>query len=145
MAKAMPVSPLAPKGGFPDLPEIGGVRYSAIEAGVRYSGRVDVMLAELAPGTVIAGTFTRSRTRAAPVLDCQEKLGGASDAGAAIVVNAGNANAFTGADGIDSVKAITAHAGQILGIPEERVFTSSTGVIGEKLPHVRITSAFEAL
>ena len=145
MAKAMPVSPLAPKGGFPDLPQIGGVRFSAIEAGVRYSGRVDVMLAELAPGTVIAGTFTRSKTRAAPVLDCQEKLGGASDAGAAIVVNAGNANAFTGADGIDSVKAITAHAGQILGIPEGRVFTSSTGVIGEKLPHVRITSAFEAL
>ena len=145
MAKAMPVSPLAPKGGFPDLPEIGGVRYSAIEAGVRYSGRVDVMLAELAPGTVIAGTFTRSRTRAAPVLDCQEKLGGPSDAGAAIVVNAGNANAFTGADGIDSVKAITAHTGQILGVPEGRVFTSSTGVIGEKLPHVRITSAFEAL
>ena len=145
MAKAMPVSPLAPKGGFPDLPEIDGVRFSAIEAGVRYSGRVDVMLAELAPGTVIAGTFTRSKTRAAPILDCQVKLGGPSDAGAAIVVNAGNANAFTGADGIASVKAITAHASQILGIPEGRVFTSSTGVIGEKLPHVRITSAFEAL
>ena len=145
MAKAMPVSPLAPKGGFPDLPEIDGVRFSAIEAGVRYSGRVDVMLAELAPGTVIAGTFTRSKTRAAPILDCQVKLGGPSHAGAAIVVNAGNANAFTGADGIASVKAITAHASQILGIPEGRVFTSSTGVIGEKLPHVRITSAFEAL
>jgi len=141
----LPVSPLAPKGGFPDLPVIEGVRFSAVEAGVKYAGRVDVMLAELAPGTVVAGTFTKSKTRAAPVLDCQTKLGGASDAGAAIVVNAGNANAFTGADGIEAVKAITGHAANALGIPEARVFTASTGVIGEKLPHARITSAFDAL
>ena len=141
----LPVSPLAPKGGFPDLPVIEGVRFSAVEAGVKYAGRVDVMLAELAPGTVVAGTFTKSKTRAAPVLDCQTKLGGASDAGAAIVVNAGNANAFTGADGIEAVKAITGHAAYALGIPEARVFTASTGVIGEKLPHARITSAFDAL
>ena len=139
------VSPLAPKGGFPDLPEINGARFAAVEAGVKYGGRVDVMLAELSPGTVIAGTFTKSKTRAAPVLDCQEKLGGSSDEGAAIVVNAGNANAFTGSDGIQSVKAIAGHAATILGVPEERVFTASTGVIGETLPHVRITSAFDDL
>ena len=139
------VSPLAPKSGFPDLPIIGGVRFAAVEAGVRYSGRVDVMLAELAPGTVIAGTFTRSKTRAAPVLDCQVKLGGASDAGAAFLVNAGNANAFTGTAGVDAVTAITNAVSDTLGIPETRVFTSSTGVIGEPLPHDRITGALDTL
>ena len=61
------VSPLAPKGGFPDLPVIKGVTFSAIEAGVRYSGRTDVMLAQLCAGTSIAGVFTKSATRAAPV------------------------------------------------------------------------------
>ncbi len=141
----LPVSPLAPKAGFPELPVIDGVRFAAIEAGVKYAGRVDVMVAELAPGTVVAGTFTKSKTRAAPVLDCQEKLGCSSEAGAAIVVNAGNANAFTGAEGIDAVKAIAGRAGETLGVPEGRVFTASTGVIGETLPHVRITSAFDDL
>ncbi len=141
----LPVSPLAPKGGFPEMPVIDGVRFAAVEAGVKYAGRVDVMLAELAPGTVVAGTFTKSKTRAAPVLDCQNKLGGAAETGAAFVVNAGNANAFTGADGIEAVQAITGHAAAVLGIPEARVFTASTGVIGEKLPHIRITSAFDAL
>lgn len=141
----LPVSPLAPKGGFPEMPVIDGVRFAAVEAGVKYAGRVDVMLAELAPGTVVAGTFTKSKTRAAPVLDCQNKLGGAAETGAAFIVNAGNANAFTGADGIESVQAITRHAAVALGIPDSRIFTASTGVIGEKLPHVRITSAFDAL
>lgn len=133
------VSPLAPKGGFPDLPVIDGVRFAAIEAGVRYTGRVDVMLAELAPGTVVAGTFTRSKTRAAPVLDCQAKLGGASQDGAAFLVNAGNANAFTGVAGINAVSAIAKAVSQTVGVPEDRVFTSSTGVIGEPLPHARVT------
>ena len=141
----LPVSPLAPKAGLPELPVIEGVRFAAIEAGVKYAGRVDVMVAELSPGTVIAGTFTKSKTRAAPVLDCQEKLGGASEAGAAIVVNAGNANAFTGAEGADAVKAITGHAAETLVVPERRVFTASTGVIGEALPYTRITSAFDDL
>jgi glutamate N-acetyltransferase/amino-acid N-acetyltransferase len=140
-----PVSPLAPKGGFPALPVIGGVRFATIAAGVRYAGRTDVMLAELAPGTVIAGTFTRSKTRSAPVLDCQEKLGGASGEGAAIVVNSGNSNAFTGTRGVEAVRAVTAKVAASLGIPEARVFTSSTGVIGEPLPHAKITDAVDAL
>ena len=84
--KAPSVSPLAPRGGFPGLPRIGGVRLAAVAAGVRYAGRTDVMLAECAPGTAIAGVFTRSATRSAPVLDCQAKLGAASDKGAAILV-----------------------------------------------------------
>ena len=145
MGDALPVSPLAPKGGFPDLPIVPGVRFATIAAGVKYTGRVDVMLAELAPGTVIAGTFTRSKTRAAPVLDCQNKLGLASDAGAAIVVNSGNANAFTGIKGVDAVKAITQTVAELMQIPETRVFTSSTGVIGEPLPHEKVTGALETL
>lgn len=144
MAGALPVSPLAPA-SFPEMPVIDGVRFAVIEAGVRYAGRVDVMLAELAPGTTIAGTFTRSKTRAAPVLDCESKISNDSLEGAAIVVNAGNANAFTGANGVEAVQAITSRVARTLNIPESRVFTSSTGVIGETLPHVRITDAIKTL
>ncbi|MBD3665278.1 bifunctional glutamate N-acetyltransferase/amino-acid acetyltransferase ArgJ [Sulfitobacter aestuariivivens] len=138
MADVTAVSPLAPD-RFPDLPVISGVRFATTAAGVKYQGRTDVMLAELAPGTAIAGTFTRSSTRAAPVLDCEAKIGTVSDAGAAILVNSGNANAFTGKAGVDAVAAITAKVASVCDIPQSRVFTSSTGVIGEPLPHERIT------
>lgn len=134
-----PVSPLAPA-GFPALPVIAGVRFAAIAAGVRYTGRTDVMLAELAPGTVVAGVFTRSATRAAPVLDCQAKNGGAASGGAAILVNSGNSNAFTGRGGMDAVARIAGAVAQSMGITADRVFTSSTGVIGEPLPWDRITA-----
>ena len=136
------VSPLAPKGGFPALPRIAGVEYATVAASVRYAGRTDVMLARLAPGTTIAGAFTRSATRAASVLDCEAKLKaktGPKD-GAAIVVNSGNANAFTGALGQASVDAVAEAAAKALGVPASRVFTSSTGVIGEPLPHDRIVA-----
>ena len=140
--KANPVSPLAPKDGFPALPVIAGVEFAAVAAGVRYAGRTDVMLARLAPGTAIAGAFTRSSTRAACVLDCQEKLRVAaeSDEGAAIVVNSGNANAFTGKGGQEAVDAVTGSVAAALGLSPSRVFSSSTGVIGEPLPHDRITA-----
>jgi len=82
MAKITSVSPLAPA-AFPDLPVIEGVRFASIAAGVRYQGRTDVMLAHLAPGSTVAGVFTRSATRSAPVLDCQSKIGRSDDAGAA--------------------------------------------------------------
>ena len=144
MGHATPVSPLAPA-GFPGLPVIDGVRFATIEAGVRYNGRTDVMLAHLAPGTAIAGAFTRSATRAAPVLDCQAKLGGPSTAGAAILVNSGNANAFTGKGGVTAVKQIAGIVAQACEVPVERVFTSSTGVIGEPLPHARITNVIPKL
>ena len=134
-----PVSPLAPPEGFPDLPPVGGVELAAVAAGVRYAGRNDVMLARLARGTTIAGVFTQSATRAAPVLDCQKKLGGDPGDGAAILVNSGNANAFTGRNGAEAVQAITGAVAEATGVPEHRVFTSSTGVIGEPLPHDRIT------
>ncbi|RMD90851.1 MAG: bifunctional glutamate N-acetyltransferase/amino-acid acetyltransferase ArgJ [Alphaproteobacteria bacterium] len=140
------VSPLAPPGGFPAIPPITGLRLAAVEAGVRYSGRPDVMLAELGPGSVIAGAFTRSSTRAAPVLDCEAKIGReGGDAGAAILVNAGNANAFTGRAGVEAVAALTQAVAERLGVPQTRVFTSSTGVIGEPLPHERITAKLDEL
>ena len=137
-----PVSPLAPKGGFPALPVIAGVDFAAVEAGVRYANRKDVMLVRLAPGTAVAGAFTRSSTRAACVLDCQAKLKGKVDdtSGAAILVNSGNANAFTGAAGQTSVDQVTGAVAEALGVPATRVFSSSTGVIGEPLPHDRIVA-----
>ncbi|QUJ76221.1 bifunctional glutamate N-acetyltransferase/amino-acid acetyltransferase ArgJ [Sulfitobacter albidus] len=144
MAKIDSVSPLAPA-SFPQLVPVDGVRFATAAAGVKYKDRTDVMLALLDPGSVVAGVFTRSSTRAAPVLDCQAKIGVPSDAGAAILVNSGNANAFTGARGTDSVEAITLAVAQAAGVPQERVFTSSTGVIGEPLPHDRITDVLSTL
>ena len=139
MAKSLPVSPLAPA-SFPDLPVIKGVRFASAAAGVKYQGRTDVMLAVMDPGTSVAGVFTRSKTRSAPVLDCQAKLGGAADAGAAILVNSGNSNAFTGRYGQTSVAEITTAVAAAANVPAERVFTASTGVIGEPLPHDRIVA-----
>ena len=139
MAKITSVSPLAP-GSFPDLPVIKGVRFATAAAGVKYAGRLDVMLAVLDPGSVVAGAFTKSATRSANVLDCQAKIGLNDPAGAAIIVNSGNSNAFTGRAGDASVKAICDEVANVMGLPTSRVFTSSTGVIGERLPHDRITA-----
>ncbi len=144
MATITKVSPLAPD-SFPDLPVISGVRFATVEAGVRYKGRTDVMLAVLDAGTSVAGVFTRSATRAAPVLDCQDKIGGPNDGPAAILVNSGNANAFTGHYGQTSVAEVTQAVSKTTGVPVERVFTSSTGVIGETLPHDRIVAQLETL
>ncbi|MEP3331980.1 bifunctional glutamate N-acetyltransferase/amino-acid acetyltransferase ArgJ [Sedimentitalea sp.] len=137
MATITSVSPLAPE-SFPDLPVVNGVRFATVAAGVRYQGRTDVMLAVLDSGTSVAGVFTKSATRSAPVLDCQAKLGGASNGPAAILVNSGNSNAFTGHYGQTSVREITDAVARISGVASERVFTASTGVIGEALPHDRI-------
>ncbi len=140
----MPVSPLAPS-QIAALPAIDGVTFATAAAGVRYAGRTDVMLAVLAPGSAIAGVFTQSATRSANVLDCQAKLGGDPTGGAAIMVNSGNSNAFTGRHGDGSVAAICQAVGGALGIEQDRIFTASTGVIGEPLPHDRIVAKVEAL
>ncbi len=140
----MTVSPLAPA-RFPDLPTIDGVTFAATSAGIKYQGRTDVMMAILQAGTAIAGVFTRSATRSAPVLDCQTKLGGDDSGPAAILVNSGNSNAFTGKNGVASVAAITAAVETEAGIPQARVFTASTGVIGEPLPHDRIMAKIREL
>jgi glutamate N-acetyltransferase/amino-acid N-acetyltransferase len=144
MGATPPRSPLAPE-RFPELPEIAGVELAAAAAGVRYAGRNDVMLARLAPGSTVAGVFTRSATRAAPVLDCEAKIGAEGGEGAAFLVNAGNANAFTGKSGARAVDALTGAVGKATGLPARRVFTASTGVIGEPLPHERIRARLGAL
>lgn len=144
MATITHISPLAPA-SFPDLPLIGGVRFASAAAGVRYKGRTDVMLAVLQPGSAVAGVFTKSATRSAPVLDCQAKIGGDAAGPAAILVNSGNSNAFTGHYGQASVAAITAAVAETTGVPAERVFTASTGVIGEPMPHERIVAKLAEL
>ncbi len=144
MGDSLPRSPLAPA-AFPELPAIKGLRLSAGSAGVKYQGRNDVMLAVMDPGTTVAGTFTRSKTRSAPVRDCQAKLGGDSSTGAAILVNSGNSNAFTGHYGQTSVAEICAAVAAATGLPEARIFTASTGVIGEPLPHDRIIAQINDL
>ena len=138
--KAKPISPLAPA-SFPVMPPIAGVAFSAVEAGVRYANRKDVMLVRLAPGTAMAGVFTRSTTRSACVRACQANLTQKVPAGlgAAILVNSGNSNAFTGAVGDHAVAQIVGGVAAALNLPPSRVFTSSTGVIGEPLPHARVT------
>ncbi|WP_439507933.1 bifunctional glutamate N-acetyltransferase/amino-acid acetyltransferase ArgJ [Yoonia sp.] len=140
----MKTSPLAPA-HFPDLPVIAGVTFASAAAGVKYQNRTDVMLAIAAPGSVVAGVFTRSATRSAPVLDCQAKLGSDPTGAAAILVNSGNSNAFTGKNGVASVAALTQAVAGLTAVPVGRVFTASTGVIGEPLPHDRIIAKLAEL
>ncbi len=126
-----PVSPLAPE-RFPDLPSIAGVRLAAAATGMRYKGRTDLMLMELAPGTTIAGVFTRSLTAAPPVEWCRARIG--RGRARAIVVNAGNANAFTGQRGRAAVALTASTTAKQLGAARDDVFVASTGVIGVQLP-----------
>ena len=144
MAADLPVSPLAPA-AFPDLPVVDGVRFAAAAAGVKYEGRLDVMLAVLDAGSTMAGVFTTSRTRSAAVLDGQAKIGATTDGPLAILVNAGNANTFTGAAGAASVAKITGALSDASGIPAQNILTSSTGVIGEPLDPARITAVLHEL
>jgi glutamate N-acetyltransferase / amino-acid N-acetyltransferase len=136
------ISPLAPK-RFPTLPEIAGVTLAAGACGLRYKGRSDVMLAELAAGTTIAGVFTRSLTAAAPIDWCRAALKGGR--ARAIVVNSGNANAFTGRVGELAVQDTVKAAAKVVGCQKNQIFVSSTGVIGEPLPVERLTKAFPRL
>ena len=144
MSTPLPVSPLAPA-AFPDTGPIKGVEFATANSALKYKGRDDVMLARLTAGTRIAGVFTTSATRSASVLDCQNKITQSSDAGAAILVNAGNANAFTGIAGQKSVDALSKDLAAQLDIPTSRIFTSSTGVIGEPLDHGKIIETFPTL
>ena len=121
---AHPVSPLAPK-SQPRLPPLAGVRLATVAAGVRYAQRTDVMLALLAPGTQVAGVFTTSKTASAPVLWCQRNLKGGS--ARCLVVNSGNANAFTGKVGFDGVGEIANSAAAIVGCRPKRSPKSCPG------------------
>ena len=134
-------SPLAVE--LPDLPPVAGVRLAAAAAGIRYQGRTDLVMAELAPATTVAGVFTRNRCPGAPVDWDRAALSGGE--ARALVVNAGNANGFTGRAGLEACRATAEAAGRLVGCPAEQVFVASTGVIGETLPYQRITAALPAL
>ena len=147
MSENSKLSPLAPKAGFPKLPVIRGVTFSSHASGIKYKNRLDLMLASISPGSTIAGVFTRSSTRSNAVLDCQKKLGDAKNKakGFAFLVNSGNANAFTGEAGNQSVKEIVKGLSETIKIPESHIFTSSTGVIGEPLPTEKIVKSLSSL
>ena len=136
------ISPLAPK-SFPKLPPLAGVRLSTAAAGVRYKDRTDVLLAVLSPGTQVAGVFTKSKTASAPVEWCKANLKAGS--ARALVVNSGNANAFTGRAGFEGTRQIAESAAAVVGCRPSEVFLASTGVIGEPLPAGRITKILGAL
>jgi len=136
------VSPLAPA-RFPALAPIAGVRLAALACGIRYTGRDDLMLAELAPGSTIAGVFTRSLTAGTPVLWCRDCLPGGKVRG--IVVNSGNSNVFTGRPGKELVEKTAATAAGLLGCDPWQIFISSTGVIGEPPPADKIIGALPQL
>ena len=141
------VSPLAPK-TFPKLPPLAGVRLATIAAGVRYQQRTDVLMALLAPGTQVAGVFTTSKTASAPVLWCRDKLKvaqGSNGSARVLVVNSGNANAFTGKAGQEGVREIANEAAAVAGCRPQEVFMASTGVIGEPLPTAKITKVLTGL
>ncbi len=130
MAKIHKVSPFAPS-ALVEPPPISGVRLATAEAGIKYLGRTDVLLMLFPEGTEAGGVLTRSKTSSAPVDWCREQLqhGGAR----ALIVNSGNANAFTGRRGRETVEATAAFAAEAASCEAERVFIASTGVIGEPL------------
>ena len=139
---AHPVSPLAPQQA-PELSAIDGVTLAAAATGIRYKGRPDVLVALLAPGTTAAGCLTTSKSSSAPVDWCRAalKLGTAR----ALVVNAGNANAFTGKKGVATVKAVASAAAKTFKAKAGEIYQASTGVIGEPLDPSFIVNALPGL
>jgi glutamate N-acetyltransferase / amino-acid N-acetyltransferase len=136
------VSPLAPT-SFPSLPEIAGVKLAAAATGIRYKNRPDVLLALFDAGTTVAGCLTNSKSRSAPVDWCADNL--KSGTARALIVNAGNANAFTGKAGIKTVKAVASAAAKLLKCKLGDVYQASTGVIGEPLNPAPIVNALPEL
>ena len=118
MAAPAPLSPLAPR-KYPALPDVEGVRFATIAAGVRYAGRVDVMLALFDEPASVAGVFTRSQCPSAPVDWCRANL--AQGAARALVVNSGNANAFTGGIGVEAVRHVAAAVAKSTGAAHARI------------------------
>ena len=135
-------SPLAPE-HFPDLPPLAGVKLAAGQAGIKYANRTDVLLVTLAADTTVAGVFTRSKAPSAPVDWCRSILG--TGTARALIVNSGNANAFTGKRGIATVQGTVAAAHEATGCREEEVYLASTGVIGEPLDHLKIARVLPQL
>src|SRR3954452_17458678 len=139
--KDIPVSPLALP--MPELPPVAGVRLGVVAAGIRYVGRADLTMMEFAGGTTVAGVFTRNKCPGAPVDWCRQALKGGK--ARALVVNAGNANVFTGKAGREATKATAQAAAELVGCKTGEVFLASTDVIGETLPHAKLTAALPGL
>ena len=136
------VSPLAPT-SVPDMPPLDGVRLATAEAGIRYKNRTDVLLAVFDKGTTVAGVFTRSKCPSAPVEWCRAKLKGGK--ARALVVNSGNANAFTGKSGRSSTALTAKIAAEALGCSVNDIFLASTGVIGEPLDATKFDGVLSTL
>jgi len=124
------MSPFAPA-SFPELPALAGIRLATAEAGIRYKGRTDLLLVRFDPAASVAGVFTQSRCASAPVEWDRERLAGGK--ARALVVNSGNANAFTGLKGRRAVELSAEAAADAVGCRPDEVFLASTGVIGEPL------------
>src|SRR6188768_3791684 len=136
------VSPLAPT-DVPAMPEIAGVKLATAAAGIRYKNRTDVLLALLDKGTTVAGVFTKSKCPSAPVEWCRARLKGGK--ARALVVNSGNANAFTGKTGRQSTALTAQIASKAVGCATGEVFLASTGVIGEPLDATKFDGVLATL
>lgn len=139
---AHPVSPLAPK-SYPDLPVIAGVRFATAEAGIKYKNRTDVLLMAFDEGTTAAGVLTKSKCSSAAVDWCRANLPGGTARG--LVVNSGNANAFTGSKGQQSVQLTADYAAKALGCAPSEIFLASTGVIGEPLDASKFAGVLDTM
>jgi glutamate N-acetyltransferase/amino-acid N-acetyltransferase len=125
------------------MPSVGGVRLATAAAGIRYAGRADVLLALFDPGTTVAGVFTQSKCPSAPVDWCRARI--KSGAARALVVNSGNANAFTGKSGRTATQMTAEIAAAAAGCKTANVFLASTGVIGEPLDAAKFAGVMEEL
>jgi glutamate N-acetyltransferase/amino-acid N-acetyltransferase len=127
----------------PDLPAIAGVRIATAQAGIRYANRTDVLLALFEPGTTTAGVFTQSKCPSAPVEWCRAKV--KAGKARALVVNSGNANAFTGKSGRAATKLTADIAAKTTGTKAAEIFLASTGVIGEPLDASKFAPVMDSL
>jgi glutamate N-acetyltransferase/amino-acid N-acetyltransferase len=135
-------SGLAPS-RFPKIPQVFGLEFKALRAGIKYTGRDDLLLARLDKGATVAGVFTQSTTASAPVQWSREVVN--KGKARALLVNSGNANTFTGAKGHIDVKSTAAMAAKAVGCQVSEVLIASTGVIGEPLPVDRIDRALKRI
>ncbi|MGF1631672.1 MAG: bifunctional glutamate N-acetyltransferase/amino-acid acetyltransferase ArgJ [Kiloniellaceae bacterium] len=139
---ALTRSPLAPK-RFPKLPAIAGLSFATAACGIKYKGRTDVCLMVLDPGSTVAGVLTRSKTASAPVEWCRAQL--PHGRARAVIVNSGNANAFTGKSGETSVRRVVEAVAASLGCRPQDVLAASTGVIGQPLPTEKVLKTLAGL
>lgn len=141
---ALAPSPLAPA-RFPDIPKVAGARIATAHTGLRYQGRDDLLLIAFDGGASVAGLLTRSTMPGAPVEWCRKLLGGGKTRARALVVNAGNANVFTGQAGRQAVVATAKAAAKAVGAKADEIFLASTGIIGQPLDHAKITRLLPTL